>query len=123
MTGKTRKTRKQRLNARNRAKEMADRAESRAAQQSLDARNRAKEQADRDEARQQRLDVRNSAKDLADRDELRAEVLDSARTLLREINGPGRPGTQPVAVCEALCVDDIWGSRGMSICNHRKQQQ
>ena len=119
MTGKTRK---QRLYDRNRAKEMADRAESRAAQQSLDARNRAKEQADRDEARQQRLDVRNSAKDLADRDELRAEVLDSARTLLREINGPGRPCTQPVAVCEALCVDDIWGSRGMSTCDSWKER-
>ena len=97
MTGKTRK---QRLYDRNRAKEMV-------AQQRLDARNRAKERADR----RKRLDDRNQAKSLADRDELRADVLDSARTLLREINGPG---PQPVAVCEAVCVDDIWGSKGMS---------
>ena len=109
MTGKTRK---QRLYDRNRAKEMADRNKSRAAQQRLDARNRAKERADR----KQRLDDRNHAKKC---DELRAEVLDSARTLLREINGPGRPGPQPVAVCEASIAgyDDIWGSQGTSQCH------
>ena len=111
MTGKTRK---QRLYDRNRAKEMADRNKSRAAQQRLDARNRAKERANR----KQRLDDRNHAKE---RDELRAEVLDSARTLLREINGPGRPGPQPVAVCEAVCVDDIWGSQGTSKCHVFKE--
>ena len=112
MTGKTRK---QRLYDRNRAKEMADRNKSRAAQQRLDARNRAKERADR----RKRLDDRNQAKSLADRDELRADVLDSARTLLREINGPGRPGPQPLAVCEASIAwyDDIWGSQGTSQCH------
>ena len=109
MTGKTRK---QRLYDRNRAKEMADRNKSRAAQQRLDARNRAKERANR----KQRLDDRNHAKE---RDELRAEVLDSARILMREINGPGRPGPQPVAVCEASIAgyDDIWGSQGTSQCH------
>ena len=75
-----------------------------------------------DDPRQQRLDTRNRVKrrvavSQGDRVESRAEALASAprasaRTLVREIGaGP------EVGVCRATCIDDIWGSQGMSSCD------
>jgi hypothetical protein len=74
-----------------------------------------------DDPRQQRLDARNRIKrrvaaSQEDRVESRAEALASARTLVREIGaGP------EVGVCRATCVDDIWGSQGMSSCDMVRQ--
>ena len=74
-----------------------------------------------DDPRQQRLDARNRIKrrvaaSQEDRVESRAEALASARTLVRAIGaGP------EVGVCRATCVDDIWGSQGMSSCDMVRQ--